>query len=126
MATSRVGLPSTARVSKAFIVHSVKPGPRDQAIEDSSRNSLHGRAPSPDSFHMSTTELSPSELARDICELPQPRGPVTDSLFKALVRSPGSMSDGVADQLFIDDALFGEDTPLALYSLYELHYRGFL
>jgi hypothetical protein len=36
------------------------------------------------------------------------------------------MSDSVADQLFVDDALFGEDTPLALYSLYELHYRGFL
>jgi hypothetical protein len=36
------------------------------------------------------------------------------------------MCDAVADQLFEDDPLFGEDTPLALYSLYELHYRGFL
>jgi hypothetical protein len=51
---------------------------------------------------------------------------LTESLFKALVRSPGSMSDAVADQLFFDDPLFGEDTPLALYCLYELHYRGFV
>jgi hypothetical protein len=75
---------------------------------------------------MSTSELSATDLASDVCELPQARGPMTESLFKALVRSPGSMSDAVADQLFVDCPLFGEDTPLALYSLYELHYRGFL
>jgi hypothetical protein len=75
---------------------------------------------------MSTTESNSTELAPDLCELPQARGPVTESLFKALIRSPGSMSDAVADQLFVDDPLFGEDAPLALYSLYELHYRGFL
>jgi hypothetical protein len=75
---------------------------------------------------VSTAEVSRADVGEDVCELPQPRGPVTESLFKALLRSPGSMSDAIADQLFIDDALFGEDTPLALYSLYELHYRGFL
>jgi hypothetical protein len=75
---------------------------------------------------MSTAALVSTDVARDVCELPEARGPVTDSLFKALVRSPGSMGDATADQLFIDDALVGEDTPLALYSLYELHYRGFL
>ncbi len=58
--------------------------------------------------------------------LPEARGPLSESLFKALVRSPGSMGDEVADQLFVDDPLSGEDTPLALYALYELHYRGFL
>ncbi len=75
---------------------------------------------------MSAAELSVADSASDVCELPQARGPVTESLFKALVRSPGSMCDAVADQLFVDDPLYGEDTPLALYSLYELHYRGFL
>jgi hypothetical protein len=75
---------------------------------------------------MSTDELSVTDVGEDVCELPRPRGPVTESLFKTLVRSPGSMSDVVADQLFADDPLYGEDTPLALYSLYELHYRGFL
>lgn len=75
---------------------------------------------------MSITELVATNVARDIGNLPRARGPLTDSLFKALRRSPGSMSDDVADQLFVDDPLFGEDTPLALYTLYELHYRGFL
>jgi hypothetical protein len=74
---------------------------------------------------MSTDEMT-TDTVVDVCDLPQPRGPVTESLFKALVRSPGSLSDEVADQLFVDDPLYGEDTPLALYTLYELHYRGFL
>jgi hypothetical protein len=74
---------------------------------------------------LSTDELQYTDALRDIAALPQARGPVTESLFQALVRPPGSLSDEVADQLFIDDSLFGEDTPLALYCLYELHYHGF-
>lgn len=57
--------------------------------------------------------------------LPQPRGPITESLFKALTRSPGALSVKVADRIIARDALFGDDAPLALFCLYELHNRGF-
>lgn len=75
---------------------------------------------------MSTADPRFDDSPVDVCELPQPRGPVTESLFKTLMKTPGSMCDDVADQLFVDNPLYREDTPLALYSLYELHYRGFL
>jgi hypothetical protein len=55
--------------------------------------------------------------------LPAPRGPLTDGLAEALVRSPGwevpSFSGGD------DDPLDDEDLHLALYTCYELSYRGF-
>jgi hypothetical protein len=53
--------------------------------------------------------------------LPAPRGPVSDRLLSALRREPGTPLD-VPDPT--DDPLTGEDTHLALDTLYELHYRG--
>ncbi|HET7490202.1 MAG TPA: iron-containing redox enzyme family protein [Acidimicrobiales bacterium] len=53
--------------------------------------------------------------------LPLPRGPRSERLVAVLRRrphDPGRLPDG-------DDALDGEDTPLAIHVLYELHYRGF-
>ena len=58
--------------------------------------------------------------------LPASRGPLTEALFDLLERDASrarvwlpQLSD--AD----DDPLFGDDSALALYCLYELHYRGF-
>lgn len=49
--------------------------------------------------------------------LPAPRGPISDAVLTALVGAePAAVA--VADPL-------GEDAQLALYCLYELHYRGF-
>jgi hypothetical protein len=53
--------------------------------------------------------------------LPAPRGMVTERLFAALRQAPGARLD-VPDAS--DDPLGGDDTHLALYLLYELHYRG--
>jgi hypothetical protein len=54
-------------------------------------------------------------------KLPSPRGELSDALLSALRGAPGS-----APVLEVGDAdlLCGEDAPLALYLLYELHYRG--
>ena len=57
--------------------------------------------------------------------LPQPRGPLTEALFAVLREPAGSPSIPLHRIPLVDDALYGEDTPLALYALYELHYRGF-
>lgn len=51
-------------------------------------------------------------------DLPQPRGPVSEALLAAL-REPPHALRGSAE--LVDD----EDLQLALYCLYELHYRGF-
>jgi hypothetical protein len=51
-------------------------------------------------------------------ELPQPRGPVTESLFEALREPPHALQIPLGD---VDE----EDLQLALYCCYELHYRGF-
>lgn len=56
--------------------------------------------------------------------LPCARGPVSAALIEALRGEPGR-SQSFTDQPFVDDPLYGEDAPLALYILYELHYRGF-
>jgi hypothetical protein len=53
--------------------------------------------------------------------LPAPRGPVSDRLLSVLRRSPGTP---VTVPACTDDPLTGEDTHLALATLYELHYRG--
>ena len=65
------------------------------------------------------TALAPSSL-------PDARGPMTESLFDVLDRSAERArvvlpSPRDAD----DDPLYGDDSALALYCLYELHYRGF-
>src|SRR4051812_15069422 len=57
--------------------------------------------------------------------LPEPRGPLSLALVESLSGLPGTMGDFLAGQPMIDDALSGEDAPLALYVLYELSYRGF-
>jgi hypothetical protein len=56
-----------------------------------------------------------------VLSLPSPRGDTSEALISALHASPGVLTAvPVAD----DDALSGEDQHLALYLLYELHYRG--
>jgi hypothetical protein len=58
--------------------------------------------------------------------LPPARGPLTEALFDLLIREVGRprlalprVEDGE------DDPLLGDDSALALYALYALHYRGF-
>lgn len=51
--------------------------------------------------------------------LPEPRGPISAGVFAAL------RGDAVAPEPCRAEKPFGEDPQLALYCLYELHYRGF-
>jgi hypothetical protein len=53
--------------------------------------------------------------------LPSPRGAVSAALIDALTGPPGGLPAIPAAE---DDPLAGEDQHLALYLLYELHYRG--
>src|SRR3954451_5057802 len=55
-------------------------------------------------------------------QLPSPRGPLTEFLFDRLIGEPERLGAAPAP---VDDPLSGEDFQLALYALYELHYRGF-
>ncbi len=71
------------------------------------------------------TLVAPDPLALPAEEhrrpLPEPRGPRSEHLLEHLRRPCHELSalpDGV------DDVLDGEDTPLALHLLYELHYLG--
>ncbi len=64
-------------------------------------------------------QLAPSTL-------PPARGLLTDALFDLLSRDatrPRLVLPRVVDS--DDDPLYGDDSALALYALYELHYRGF-
>jgi Iron-containing redox enzyme len=61
----------------------------------------------------------------DAATLARPRGPVSQALIGALRERPGRSSESFDGQTLVDDPLCGEDAPLALYTLYELHYRGF-
>jgi hypothetical protein len=54
--------------------------------------------------------------------VPSPRGPLSAGLFAALA-SPRQAPPGVGGAAAADP--YGEDLQLALYVLYELHYRGF-
>lgn len=65
--------------------------------------------------------LSPRDLRPSA--LPRARGPVTEWLFDVLSRTPGQPLPAAPPAL--DDPLYGDDSALALYCLYELHYRGF-
>lgn len=59
-------------------------------------------------------------------QLPQPRGPVSAGLVEALAERPGWCTTlWPGDQSRGDTALADEDTQLALYTCYELSYRGF-
>lgn len=58
--------------------------------------------------------------------LPPARGPLTEALFDVMVRDPDRPRLTLPPPLDShDDPLFGDDSALALYALYELHYRGF-
>jgi hypothetical protein len=58
--------------------------------------------------------------------LPPRRGPLTEALFDVLERNPDHARVIMpALQDAQDDPLYGDDSALALYCLYELHYRGF-
>jgi heme oxygenase-like protein len=54
--------------------------------------------------------------------LPTPRGPVSEQLIAALADPPGSLADVSVGAPA--DPLSDDDLHLALYVLYELHYRG--
>jgi hypothetical protein len=55
--------------------------------------------------------------------LPTPRGPLSESLLTALTGAPGTLP--AIPVAAPDDPLADDDLHLALYVLYELHYRGF-
>src|ERR687898_865183 len=66
------------------------------------------------------TVQSPEEL--EAVGLPGPRGPLTGFLLEHLRQPPHPLPRGPEPA---DDPLYGDDAALALYVLYELHYRGF-
>lgn len=66
------------------------------------------------------TLLRPAELASPT--LPRPRGGLSECLLDRLSGPVGPHHDWPGPD---DDVLYGEDGALALYCLYELHYRGF-
>src|SRR3954454_14601444 len=55
--------------------------------------------------------------------LPSPRGPLSEALFAALAGAPGTLPPITVTAP--SDPLADDDLHLALYVLYELHYRGF-
>ena len=55
--------------------------------------------------------------------LPTPRGPASEGLLAALVEPPHDLEGSVVEP--VPDPLVDEDLQLALYTCYELHYRGF-
>jgi len=58
--------------------------------------------------------------------VPPSRGPLTEALFDLLERDPARARVALPQLSEADDdPLFGDDSALALYCLYELHYRGF-
>ena len=54
--------------------------------------------------------------------LPAPRGEVSEAILRALGRAPGVCETPIVD---VQDPLGDDDLHLALYTCYELHYRGF-
>jgi Iron-containing redox enzyme len=58
-------------------------------------------------------------------ELPLPRGPLTEALTEALREPAPSHGGPDLPAELADGGVLGEDFQLALYVLYELHYRGF-
>ncbi len=62
-----------------------------------------------------------SRIPTPCAVLPSPRGPLSDYLLEHLVRPPHSLSGAPVAE---DDPLDGDDSQLALYCCYELHYRS--
>ena len=79
----------------------------------------HPSAPGASTVRYGDT-LAPDQLRAG--PLPTPRGPLTGWLFDHLRQPPHRLP--VAPRA-TDHPLDGEDSALALYCLYELHYRGF-
>ena len=70
------------------------------------------------------TVLGDKELAPS--SLPSARGPLTEALFDLLDRDPQRARVLLPELSEADDdPLYGDDSALTLYCLYELHYRGF-
>jgi hypothetical protein len=70
------------------------------------------------------TVLDADQLAAS--PLPAPRGVLSEALLDLLTRSPEhSRVHLPSPEEGGDDPLYGDDSALALYCLYELHYRGF-
>jgi Iron-containing redox enzyme len=61
------------------------------------------------------------EMRIDVLRMPTARGPASEALLAGLAEPPGRMPPV---PMPTDDPLAGEDQHLALYLLYELHYRG--
>ncbi|MFF5111303.1 iron-containing redox enzyme family protein [Streptosporangium sp. NPDC000509] len=58
-------------------------------------------------------------------QLPTPRGPLTAALFERLRRPPHPFAPPLAPAPAETPAIADEDLQLALFTCYELHYRGF-
>src|SRR5947208_2164937 len=56
---------------------------------------------------------------------PAPRGPLSGAVLAALSSAPGALSATELPPVDVADPLADDDLHLALYCLYELHYRGF-
>jgi hypothetical protein len=62
-------------------------------------------------------------VEQDIARLPEPRGDLSDFVLNALQQPPHELATAIPPH---GDVLHGDDDfHLALYALYELHYRGF-
>src|SRR3954454_12490184 len=60
-------------------------------------------------------------MRTDVLRMPTARGPASEALLTGLAEPPGRMPPV---PMPTDDPLDGDDQHLALYLLYELHYRG--
>lgn len=70
------------------------------------------------------TVLEPEQLAAS--PLPSPRGVLSEAVIDVLQRDPAHSRALLPHPTGgHDDPLYGDDSALALYCLYELHYRGF-
>ena len=70
------------------------------------------------------TVLEPAQLAAS--RLPRPRGVLSEAVIDLLQRDPSRARVALpAPEDGQDDSLYGDDSALTLYCLYELHYRGF-
>ncbi len=79
-------------------------------------------------MNAAVAQLLPAAPVEAEPALPDPLGPLTGGLFAVLRREPGRGGDGLATMAAACDrpgVLGDDDFQLALYVLYELHYRGF-
>jgi hypothetical protein len=75
------------------------------------------------------TSVAPAGVRRDVPSLPAPVGPITERLIGTLLRDPDRGCESLLDTASLARVrapLADDDFQLALYVLYELHYRGFV